>query len=78
MAKVIQIIATDRRNPYFEPQTVTDDWHAVSSIDAPRTVCGYQLEGDDGTGPGPEREGRVTCPTCRKIIEEIQAIEGWR
>lgn len=79
MAKVVQIITTDSSHSHYEPDIIEGDWHAtMGCCDAHRTVCGIQLEGDDGYGPSDEREGKVTCPICRNIIEEIQQIKRWR
>lgn len=78
MATVVQIIATNENDPHFEANMVNNDWHAMYFIDAPRTVCGVQLEGDDGYAPGPEKSGRVTCEACRIALDQIQSIKRWR
>ena len=79
MATVVKIITIDNNNRHFESHLVDGTWHAIISYgDAIRTVCGVQLEGDDGYGPGPEKQGAVTCQGCRAIIGEIQKIKGWK
>ena len=80
MAKIVQIVATDPDNPNFEADLAeAGTWHAIATAgDAVRTVCGVQLEGDDGYGPGDDKEGKVTCQLCRSILADIQAIKGWR
>ena len=80
MAKIVQIEATNPNDRNFEPTIVeADEWHAIMSAGGCiRTVCGIQLEGDDGYHSGPERKGRVTCQMCRSILEDIQSIKGWR
>lgn len=77
MAKVFQIIATSSEG-LAEEAVQNGTWHAAISSDAPRTVCGIQLEGDDGIASGPDKEGKVTCQTCRKLIDQIQSIKNWR
>lgn len=80
MANVVKIVATDSKNKHFE-EDVADNktWHAVTTVpDGPRTICGIQLEGDDGYGPGKDKEGKVTCQVCRSIIKDIQRIKKWR
>jgi len=79
MAKVIQVVATDKNHQCYDSKIVDDAyWHASYSVDDIRTICGMQLAGEDGIAPGPTREGTVTCPTCRKILSEIQSIKNWR
>ena len=79
MADVFQIIAVDIEHPWFEPDLVENGfWHAAYSIDDPRTICGIQLVGEDGISAGPTKKGKVTCPTCRNIIAQIQSIKNWR
>lgn len=80
MAKIVQIVATNADHADFEKELVdSGDWHAMMTAgDACRTVCGVQLEGDDGYHSGPERKGRVTCQVCRAILEDIQSIKRWR
>lgn len=78
MAKVVQIIATDEKHPHFEPGIINKNWHAVVCYGiGPRTVCGIQLEGEDGYIGGETQDRRVTCLQCRGIIREIQAIRNW-
>ena len=78
MAKVFQMIASDPGNRHFESQIVNGAWHAFLSYAGPSTVCGIQLDGDDGLMPGPGKEGKVTCAVCRAIIAEIQSIRDWK
>ena len=78
MADVVQVIATDRNHPDFEEGIVNGDWHATLCVDAVRTVCGIQLEGDDGYGPSDSKQGKVTCPLCRSILGQVQNIKRWR
>ena len=72
MAKVIQIIESD------EDALVDGKWHAALIYPYPHTICGVQLEGEDGVVPSDEKDGKVTCTGCRTIIEEIQQIKNWR
>lgn len=76
--RVFQMVATDKKNSSFEPNTINDDFHAEISLGGPRTVCGIQLNGDDGVAPGSDEGGFVTCPQCAYIIEEIQGMKNWR
>ncbi len=76
MTIVVQLIITDADNRHFEPGLINGDWHASLSIDN-RTVCGIQLDGDDGYA-GEAAEGVVTCPICLVIIEEIKAMRNWK
>lgn len=76
MAQILQIVETDQHHEHFEPAVINDDWHAL--IFGDRTVCGMQLDGADGYGPGPITTGFVTCPLCGTIIDHIQAIRNWR
>ncbi len=80
MAKVVQIVATNHLHKNFEASLVeSGEWHAITSAtDAVRTVCGIQLEGDDGYSGGHTKEGKVTCHLCRNIIADIQSIKNWR
>lgn len=78
MAEVLRLVATDRGNPGFDEHLIDGSWHATYIPDAWRTVCGVQLEGDDGIGPGSSKQGRVTCDQCRNILEQIQSIKSWR
>ena len=78
MASVIQLIETDADARIDGGLVEEAEWHAMYSVGDPTTVCGVQLMGEDGIAPGPERQGRVTCGTCRQIIEQIQAIKDWR
>ena len=78
MAKVIQIVATDATHRHFEKECVqSGEWHAAVSVDAPRTVCGIQVDGDDGYAAGAEKEGKVTCQTCKSYLRQIKAIRNW-
>lgn len=73
MARVIQIIEHD------EGSHIVDGlWHAIVNFPYPRTVCGLQLEGEDGCVTSPEIEGRVTCGTCQREIEQIKSIRNWK
>ena len=78
MAAVFQIIATSDQGLCEDGIVGTGEWHAGISVDAPRTLCGVQLEGDDGYGPGPEKEGKVTCRTCRSVLAQVQSIRKWK
>jgi hypothetical protein len=77
MAKVFQIVASGEDSLRFADDLVNGDWHADLRL-TNTTVCGIQLDGDDGVTPGRSKEGEVTCLTCRSIIEEIQSIKNWR
>lgn len=78
MANVFQMIATNREHPRFEESIVNSDFHISTSSDEGRTLCGIQLDGDDGVAPGETIQGVVTCPSCYGTIEEIKAIKKWR
>lgn len=79
MAEIVQIIATNKSDRNFEPQIVNDDWHGVISYGlGPRTVCGIQLEGDDGYTGGESKNGFITCHVCLGIVREIKAIQRWQ
>ena len=77
MAQVFQLIATDRNHRHFEEVLADDTWHVSLRRGDGRTLCGVQMDGEDGIGPGPCKNGPVTCPICRGTIEEIQAIKDW-
>lgn len=77
MATVFQFIATDAEHENFESELLNGDWHVGLSLDN-RTVCGIQLDGDDGYAAGPEKTGVVTCPICLCIIDEIKGIRNWK
>jgi hypothetical protein len=72
MAKVIQIVESD------EDALVDGEWHAILMYPYQHTVCGVQLEGEDGVMASPERNGKVTCTGCRRTIDEIQKIKNWK
>ena len=76
MAKVFQIIQIND-DKHFESALVNGAWHFGIHSDAARTVCGIQLEGDDGIAAGPERDGTVTCLLCREVISQIKALDKW-
>lgn len=80
MAEVFQIVATNAEDRHFEPDLVrSGEWHAaISAGTGPRTICGIQLEGDDGYSSGETKQGRVTCFGCRSLLAEIQAIKNWK
>lgn len=80
VAEVFQIVATNTEDRHFEPDLVLSGaWHAATSAGAGiRTICGIQLEGDDGYSGGPTKQGRVTCNRCRALIADIQAIKNWK
>lgn len=71
VATIFQIIKA------FDNGLVDGEWHTYVMFPYPHTVCGIQLEGEDGVVAGPEYQGRVTCSTCRRILEEIQSIKKW-
>lgn len=78
MAEVFQLITTDINNKWHEDALIDGTWHVDYSYDGTRrTLCGVQLDGDDGIGPGPSRKGRVTCILCRGVIQQIKAIKNW-
>ena len=77
MAKVLKLIATDIDNRHFESGLIDGKWHGVMRYPELRTICGVQLDGDDGIGATEQREGRVTCPLCRGMLRELQAIKNW-
>ncbi len=69
---VVQIVTLDSDDPYYEANIVTDHWHGVLSYAGPRTICGIQLDNEDGYGPSPSQKDKpVTCPHCITIINEI-------
>lgn len=72
MARIIQIIRAD------DESIITEEWHAVKAFPYNSTVCGLQLEGEDGVETSKEISGVVTCGTCYRIIEEIKSIRGWK
>ncbi len=76
--RVFQMVATNECHPHFDRSLIDELYHAYLGYAGPRTVCGIQLDGDDGVAPGPDEEGFVTCPQCACIIEEIQRMENWR
>lgn len=78
MAEVFQMVATDKNHPAFEPGLINGDYHAAISGDSIRTICGIQLDGEDGVAAGPTKEGPVTCGICYSIIEEIKSIRNWK
>jgi len=71
--KVFQLIATNPEDLHFEINLIDDTYHAAITI-THRTVCGVQLDGDDGIGAENTVDGEVTCRVCKSIIEEIKAM----
>ena len=55
MARIFQIIATNKNDKHFEPATVNGEWH--TSIQVDRSLCGIQLDGDDGYSSGNSKAG---------------------
>ena len=78
MARIIQIIATDENDRYFESALIDGAWHGIIFYPEPRTVCGVQLDGDDGIGATDAIEGKITCKICRGVVAEIQSIKKWK
>jgi len=80
MATVVQFGATDAKHKCYEPNTAeSGEWHAfVTAGDDPRTICGIQMNGEDGYAPLYEKEGKVSCITCRSLLEAYQAIKNWK
>ncbi len=78
MARVFQMVITNKNEPFFERETVDGSFHVEISYAGPRTLCGIQLDGDDGIAAGPEIQGRVTCFGCLSIISEIKKLRKWR
>ena len=74
MARVIQIIEAES----VDENLVNGAWHSAVSYPYPHTVCGVQLEGEDGVKASPEIEGRVTCRVCISVITEIKALRKWK
>lgn len=77
MARVYQLIKSEEEHERFEPGLVNGDWHAPIAHTG-TTVCGVQLDGDDGITTGPIKDGPITCPTCLAIVSEIKAIREYR
>lgn len=76
---VVQIVTLDSDAKYYESNIITDHWHGILSYSGPRTICGIQLDNEDGYGPGvPQMASRVTCSHCITIINEIldMVIDG--
>lgn len=80
MAKVFKIIQTENNREFelFGASLVTNDNHVALSYAGPRTVCGIQLDGDDGIASGDTFEGEITCISCYRIIVEIKSIRNWQ
>lgn len=76
MAKVFQIVSTGHRGEH--QNCVNGEWHVETTYPTPSTFCGITLEGDDGIEAGPIKEGRVTCISCRRMLEEAAKIKNWR
>jgi hypothetical protein len=72
MSKVIKIIATNENDKNFEAQLVNDEWHGFIEFPEMRTICGIQLQGDDGYAGSDEADGNITCGICTGIIEAIK------
>lgn len=75
MAKVFQLVATDRNDPHFEDALIDGSYH-IRVYDN-RTACGVQLDGDDGIGSGKVIEGNVTCRVCLGIIDSVKDAMNW-
>jgi hypothetical protein len=73
MAKVFEMIATNEEDKHYEDSIPNSGFHVQSPIEY-RTLCGIQMDGDDGVASGRTQEGRVTCPICLAIIEYCQTI----
>lgn len=76
MARVFQIIATNENDRHFEPQLINGEWH--TAIQGDRSLCGIQLDGDDGYWLSEYREGVVTCPQCLFVIRGVKKIRNWQ
>jgi len=75
MAKVLQIESVGNA---VDENYVNGAWHAVLAYPYPHTVCGIQLEGEDGVIASKEVDGVVTCNVCIGIISETKAIRKWK
>lgn len=80
MADILKLVDLNKDHPMYERSVVEDgDWHAFIGLGGDlRTVCGIQLDGDDGYGPGPVHKGPVTCDHCRTVIVQIKKMRNWR
>jgi hypothetical protein len=77
MAQVFQFVATGEDVPHADLSVVGGGvWHVAGPIDN-HSLCGTQMDGDDGYMPGPAKSGRVTCWQCREIIAAVKKIRGW-
>jgi predicted Fe-S protein YdhL (DUF1289 family) len=74
MMRVFQMIATDKNHEYFESALIDGAYHVAVQYAGPRTLCGIQLDGEDGVADGEVIEGKVTCRGCFLLIEEIKAM----
>jgi len=59
-------------------ELINDDLHTSISYTESQTLCGIQLDAEDGIKPGECINGPVTCAICLSIIEEIKSIRKWR
>lgn len=80
MATVVKFAATNAMNKHYEDNIVdAGQWHAfITAGDDPRTICGIQMNGEDGYAPLHEKNGKVTCMTCRSLLEAYQSIKNWK
>ena len=78
MAQVFQIIATDESHKHFEREQVENGYWHVRLYVMNTTLCGIQLDGDDGISAGQSIQGIVTCPICHSIIQEVKSIRNWK
>ena len=77
MAQVFQMIAIDRDHLHFEPDIVDETYHVAVEYSGSRTLCGIQLDGEDGVAGGEVIEGPVTCRGCLLLIREVKAIRNY-
>lgn len=76
MANVFQIVSVGKRGGH--QSHVNGEWHVAINFPFPSTFCGITLEGDDDIQAGVAKEGRVTCQSCRRMLEEAEKIKNWR
>lgn len=75
MAKVVKFVPTNEETTWGNSlNLLNNDTHATSGE---RTLCGVQLDGDDGIKPL-FFDCHVTCEICIGIIKDVKKLRRWQ
>jgi hypothetical protein len=68
--KVFKFKATDRTNKHFD-DSIVDDGRTHAALNGERTLCGIQMDGDDGYTPGEFVNEELTCALCLRVVDAV-------